>query len=216
MHEWVYSVLEQVGSALEWYQPFQTSVVGLLGFTGVIATLRWNARTAREGRRETFERERASLRAGLIEELKLLRAVCSSACTYCEDAHERNMDREDDEPPVFISRYEEPQIFASLADKIGLLPPIEVACIIRAHMAARFAWRRAEGYNQSERSTAGHICVIPEKFADTGSEFGLAMNQINHAFKILKVRPEKPDIVLWGLPPLFGDTLTESEIYEDC
>jgi len=72
-----------------------------------------------------------------------------------------------------------PKIYSGLVDKIGLLPPREVAGIVRAHLATRYAWRRIEGLNQSKRNTDGHVCIMPDRLADTGNEFGLASCELS-------------------------------------
>src|SRR4051812_21261082 len=52
----------------------QTSIVGVIGFTGVMITLWWNARLARQGRLATLRQTRRTLRTALREELTLVRA----------------------------------------------------------------------------------------------------------------------------------------------
>ncbi len=198
-----------------WLDHYQTTIVGVLGFSGVILTLWWTARLARITREEAIKRDRISVRTALIEELQVIRAACSLNCKICEDAHESNVDNAVEGEPVYIGRYEEPKIYSGLLDKIGLLPPHEVACIVRAHLAARYAWRRAEAINQNDRGTPGYMCVLPANLADTGNAFGLALNPLNSAFRMLKVRPENPNIVIWGRPPGLEDKLSDQELYDD-
>lgn len=102
-----------------------------------------------------------------------------------------------------------------MLDKIGLLPPREIACIVRAYLAARYAWRRAEAINQNDKGTTGYMCVLPTELADTGNAFGLALNPLNYAFRTLQVRPENPVIVIWGRPPGLEDKLSEEDLYDD-
>jgi hypothetical protein len=174
-----------------------------------------NARSARVARDDANERERISVRAALIEELQVIRAACSLNMKTCEDAHERNVDLGIEGELVYIGKYEEPQIYGGVLDKIGLLPPREVASVVRAYLAARYAWRRAEAINQNDKGTADYMCVLPADLADTGNAFGLALNPLNHAFKTLRVRPENPNIVIWGPPPGLEDKLSDEELYDD-
>lgn len=54
-------------------EKFQTLIVGLLGFVGVIGTLWINAKLARQQRRDELAHERDTLRTALIEELRINR-----------------------------------------------------------------------------------------------------------------------------------------------
>jgi hypothetical protein len=54
-------------------QHFQTLIVGIIGFAGVIATLWFNARQARNQRIDERHHESEALRTALIEELKIIR-----------------------------------------------------------------------------------------------------------------------------------------------
>ena len=54
-------------------QHFQTQIVGIIGFAGVIATLWFNARQARNQRIDERHHESEALRTALIEELKIIR-----------------------------------------------------------------------------------------------------------------------------------------------
>jgi hypothetical protein len=56
-----------------WLEEFQTLTVGVVGFAGVILTLWFNARQAREQRREERRHECQTLRTALIEELRINR-----------------------------------------------------------------------------------------------------------------------------------------------
>jgi hypothetical protein len=61
-----------------WVQEFQTLTVGIVGFAGIILTLCFNARQAREQRREERRHECQTLRAALLEELKINRETLVS------------------------------------------------------------------------------------------------------------------------------------------
>lgn len=54
---------------------FQSGMVGVLGFTGVMLTLWWNARLARIAREVTLEHERLTLRVALSQEMRILRSM---------------------------------------------------------------------------------------------------------------------------------------------
>ncbi len=58
---------------MDWLNNYQTLIVGVVGFAGVILTLLYNAKTARAQRDEEREHERRALRAALIAELQINR-----------------------------------------------------------------------------------------------------------------------------------------------
>ncbi len=55
------------------FERFQTAIVGVLGFAGVIIALIVNARLARRAREWVRDDERASIRAALVAEMKVIK-----------------------------------------------------------------------------------------------------------------------------------------------
>lgn len=58
---------------MEFVEKFQSGIVGLLGFVGVIITLIVNAKFAREERQEARKHDRDALTTALTEELRLVK-----------------------------------------------------------------------------------------------------------------------------------------------
>lgn len=56
---------------LEFAREFQTGIIGVVGFLGVIATLKANAHLAREMEESQYNRRRNFVKTAVIEELKL-------------------------------------------------------------------------------------------------------------------------------------------------
>jgi hypothetical protein len=105
---------------------FQSGLVGLLGFFGVMMTLWWNARLARQARQETYDREAQSLRSSLIEELEILRLDMATNYWDIVDALTSGSDVRTLLPFIPITVYPE------VIDKLGTLRSREIRYIIRA------------------------------------------------------------------------------------
>ena len=110
----------------EVFERFQTFLVGLLGFAGVIYTIRMNARLARQQHEHELIHERTSLRTALIAELEALRS------TYKDRSHDLRKD--DSGNSVLIPEYVSNQIYRQLLDRIGLLTPEEIRLIMDAYL----------------------------------------------------------------------------------
>ena len=106
---------------------FQTLVVGVLGFGGVILTLFFNARLARRQRSDEREHERRVYRAALRVELQALRDVYTDRATMLETAPRG----------CLVPARAGTEVFDRLLDKIGLLSPEESAVVLRAFVLAK-------------------------------------------------------------------------------
>ena len=58
---------------VEFFEKFQTFLLGLLGFAGVIYTIIMNARLARQQHERELSHERTALRTALCAEIEILR-----------------------------------------------------------------------------------------------------------------------------------------------
>ncbi|MAZ02539.1 MAG: hypothetical protein CMN56_05315 [Sneathiella sp.] len=61
----------------DFLKDFQTGIVGILGFAGVILTLWWNARLQRKSREHEIEIERKALHIALLTELNVVHKIFS-------------------------------------------------------------------------------------------------------------------------------------------
>ena len=114
-----------------WIQEHQTLLVGIIGFIGVISTLLINAGQARKQRREERRHECQTLRAALIEELKINR-----------HSLKENMDSLKQQPPekgggAFMPTDPMDDAYRSFVPKIGLLSQAEVSKVMSAYLALR-------------------------------------------------------------------------------
>lgn len=120
-------------SLWSWIQGHETLAVGIIGFAGVISTLWITAWQAREQRREERRHERQTLRAALIEELKIIRdSLALNVEIIKDDVSELSKtggylyptDPMDD-------------VYRSFTDRIGLLTQLEVRKVIFAYLSRR-------------------------------------------------------------------------------
>ena len=100
-------------------------MVGLLGFFGVIYTIRMNARLARDKSEHQLNHERAALRTALCAELTSIRTTYENRSQDCEDANGTS---------VYIPEYVPNQIYQKLLDRIGLLTLAEIESVIQAYL----------------------------------------------------------------------------------
>jgi len=106
---------------------FQTLIVGVLGFAGVIFTLSFNAWQARSQRRDERQSEAESLRAALLEELRInLVSV------------RRNIDTaEKAEHGVVVPTEAMDDAYRSFINRIGFLSQEEVHKVMDAYLTLR-------------------------------------------------------------------------------
>lgn len=110
------------------FERFQTFLVGLLGFAGVIYTIRMNARLSRQQHEHELIHERTALRTALIAELGGLRK------TY-ED-RSRTLREEDSGQSALIPEYVSNQVYSQLLGRIGLLTADEIESVMDAYLLA--------------------------------------------------------------------------------
>lgn len=113
---------------------YQTLIVGVLGFLGVMATLAFNAWLARNAEKRKIAHEARVLRTALVEEMKVQRDALMHAAETSERA----------EQPTDTGRYDAltplrrwSDIFDKSIDKLGLLQPDEVAAVLDAYLPLR-------------------------------------------------------------------------------
>lgn len=114
---------------MDWLNNYQTLIVGFVGFAGVILTLWYNAKTARDQRNEEREHERKALRAALIAELQINR-----------DSLEGNLRKLKENPPkeeggAFVPTDRMDGAYRSFLPRIGLLSKSEVRKVMWAYLS---------------------------------------------------------------------------------
>lgn len=116
-----------------WVQEFQTLIVGIVGFAGVILTLCFNARQAREQRREERRHECQTLRAALIEELKINRETLVSNMHNVRDTANGLPEG----GGYFVPTDPMDDAYRAFTLRIGLLSQAEVSKVMYAYLSLR-------------------------------------------------------------------------------
>jgi hypothetical protein len=114
----------------------QTSIVGVIGFTGVMITLWWSARLARQGRLATLRQRRRILRTALREELTLVRGHIIRVERVLRDIVRKLPPRDTPyEPNDHAAVHEVPVlgVYNSLLKDVGILRQNQVRNLIEAH-----------------------------------------------------------------------------------
>ncbi|HZL61467.1 MAG TPA: hypothetical protein VFC32_04120 [Pseudolabrys sp.] len=107
-------------------QHFQTLIVGIIGFAGVIATLWFNARQARNQRIDERHHESEALRTALIEELKIIRESVTE-----------NAAGSDKSQDAFVPTDPMDDAYRAFTHRIGLLSEGEVRKVMYAYLTLR-------------------------------------------------------------------------------
>lgn len=107
-------------------EKFQTIVVGLLGFAGVITTISMNGRLARRQHERQQAHERETLRTALCAELEVI----------CQMLINRRQSLSEHKPgqSALIPAYVPDHVYRQLLGRIGLLSSTEVGSVIRAYL----------------------------------------------------------------------------------
>lgn len=113
---------------------YQSGLVGILGFTGVIVTLFVNATLGRRQWRDAIEQDRRTLRTALMEELRFLKLVFEDRLVMIKGV-------EAGDGPEFNS-FVVPtdtmsDAYQRLVDRVGLLTSEQAAKAIHAYLAVR-------------------------------------------------------------------------------
>lgn len=105
---------------------FQSLIVGVVGFLGIIFTLWFNARQARRDREAELNQERETLRAALLEELKIVHASL-----------ERNKADRKEGKAAFVPTDPMDDAYKAFTQRIGLLTRSEVQKVMYAYLTLR-------------------------------------------------------------------------------
>ena len=108
------------------FDKFQTFFVGLLGFAGLIYTIRMNAKLERKQYERNLMHERTALRTALIAELKSISKTFDDRINTFRD--NKNLQS------AFIPEYVSNKVYYQLLDRIGLLTAEEIESVMDAYL----------------------------------------------------------------------------------
>ena len=112
-------------SLLVFFEKYQTFVVGVLGFGGVICTIIMNARLSRIQNDRQINHEREALRTAICSELELIRKMFEGRC---EMAHEKGGPQS-----AFYPEHTSNQVYQQFINRIGLLSANEIEVVMEAY-----------------------------------------------------------------------------------
>lgn len=104
---------------------FQTLFVGVIGFSGVIVTLRMNSRLSREQHERSIKHDREVLKTALCAELEINRKSFSDKALSTEE--------EQEESDAFYPIEMNTRVYQKLIENLGLLSTDEVSAVINAY-----------------------------------------------------------------------------------
>ena len=110
---------------------YQSIIVGLLGFGGVILTLLLNARLERKRRAASIAHDRLVIRTALVEELRTIARSFQGRIEMLEKAEVGNTEQ------MLVPMTTMVQVYDRLLDRLGLLSSTEVQNVMRAHLLLR-------------------------------------------------------------------------------
>ena len=114
---------------LDFFERFQTTIVGVLGFAGVIIALITNAWLVRRGRLETLIQERTALRTALVEELRILKLSLEDGIQKLEEEGEYG--------GVIVPTDPMSDVYNAFVPKIGMLTSQEVKKVMWAYLSVQ-------------------------------------------------------------------------------
>jgi hypothetical protein len=118
-------ILTMLDCLYQFVKDFQTIIVGLLGFSGVIYTLRMNAQLSQKQHERSVKHDREVLRTALRAELELIRKSFSDKASSIEENNE--------ESDAFYPSESHTSIYQNFVGKLGLLSAEEVSSVIEAY-----------------------------------------------------------------------------------
>ena len=159
---------------------FQTLIVGVLGFAGVIITLFINAKASRKQHERAICHEQKALRKALIGELSLIRESFAGTA---------EVGKEEEFPSsAFFSVDQNNLVYRSLIQKIGILSPEEVSAIVKAHTLINELPSRLH-ILASEKSASfnkpGHVFIEAEYVRPAQKIYASFLPEIDEAIRIM-------------------------------
>lgn len=134
------------------FEKFQTLIVGLLGFAGVIYTIRMNAHLARQQHERELSESRAALRTALIAELKAIRQSYKDRSSALRE--------KEDGQSALIPEFATNQIYSQLIDRLGLLSAEETESVMNAYLLIAELPVRLKLLSQKKNESSEHSGYI--------------------------------------------------------
>lgn len=154
-----------------WFQAHQTLVVGGIGFLGVLCTLWFNAYQTRKQRQNELHHERQTLRAALIQELKINREAMAQNAELIKGS----TDDPSEAGGYFLPTDPMHDVYLAFVDRVGVLSSDEVSKVMNAYLMLRTYHTKLFLIGVPANTSKSHVEVAAE-FGPT--LFGMQENLI--------------------------------------
>ena len=174
----------------QFLEHFQTLIVGVIGFSGVVLTLLVNAWLLRRQHAQAIKHEMSTLRTALIAELELIEKSFREKAIPAEDAE----DDDDEGPSDAFHPGSIPQpIYENFVGKIGLLSKEEVSAVIEAYTLVNEAPSRLQllsSMHDPSSDQPGYIFISAEHEKTASGIYASFLPTIGEAVAALKSHHE--------------------------
>lgn len=145
-----------------WLQQFQGTLVGFVGFAGVILTLVMNDLLARRHREASLVLERQALRTALAQELHVLRGMYhNNARAYLE--LQRKVPCPNGRAAFDVPIYDMTDVYDRSTARLGILSSPELARVMRAYMLHRQMRHRIVALLAEPESVTASSARVPAR-----------------------------------------------------
>jgi hypothetical protein len=169
---------------------FQSLMVGVVGFVGVIVTLWRNARLQRQLEERREDREAGALRTALIEELKQQREALRDTADSLATAQTSQDETQGSLIP--LERFD--TVFRRSLERLGLLERREVSAVFEAYLPLpRLTWRLRR-LEELERLDADPVSLTRKYYETAAKMHAQRLPAIDAAIAEL----EKPGNSRWA------------------
>lgn len=172
---------DMLNSLVDIFERFQNFLVGLLGFAGVIYTIRMNARLTRRQHERELIQEQTALRTALVAEL---RAIHKSYEDRIHSLREKSGGQS-----ALIPEYVPNQVYYQLIDRIGLLTAAEVSSVMDAYLIAAelpIRLRLLSKGSLESQGYSGYIQIEEQSAEVVAKMHEMFLEKINTALEIIK------------------------------
>ena len=159
---------------------FQTVLVGFFGFAGIIFTLWYNARVARQLRRDERDHERATLHAALTAELRINHESLNSNLAKLRE------DPAAEGGGAYIPTERMDDAYRVFTDKIGLLSENEVYRVMAAYLRLRTYYAQLFLVGLPLEASDSHVNVPAGNFEILAAMIQASINPVDEAIHALE------------------------------
>jgi len=160
---------------------YQTAWSALVGFLGVILTIRYNSKREREAQQSNLENERIAIISALIAELRVMRGIMVDAIEKFKDTDSGQYDTVLMESDPFPA-----DVYDNLIPEIGLLKPETVEKVITAYIISDQRPQKINLMIDGAANSGKYIKIPHEKWDHAAAVTEGVLSQIDLAIAALE------------------------------